>query len=142
MRASLIVTLFFAGAFVGLGVETAAIWPSLPARVATHFDWSGAPNGWAPRPVLLSVMAGADGRDPLTYPSTPSDFLLRLERDWKGVRVAWSRPSGQDLEAVAQRLKALKLTIRNAPEDQPDAFGVCIFTGRPGVEEILIGRAY
>ncbi len=58
MRASLIVTLFFAGALVGLGVETAAIWPSLPARVATHFDWSGAPNGWAPRPVLLSVMAG------------------------------------------------------------------------------------
>ena len=43
---------------------------------------------------MLSVMAGADGRDPLTYPSTPSDFLLPLERDWKGVRVAWSPDLG------------------------------------------------
>ena len=41
-----------------------------------------------------------------------------------------------------EKLKALKLTIRNAPADQPSSFGACIFTGAPGVEEILIGRAY
>jgi prolyl-tRNA synthetase len=58
------------------------------------------------------------------------------------VRVAWSRPTGAALEAVEQKLKALKLTIRNAPEDQPASFSACIFTGAPGVEEILIGRAY
>jgi prolyl-tRNA synthetase len=58
------------------------------------------------------------------------------------VRVAWSKPTGAALEAAEQKLKALKLTIRNAPEDQPDSFGKCIFTGSPGVEEILIGRAY
>jgi amidase len=43
---------------------------------------------------MLSVMAGADGRDPQTYPSTPADFLQPLERDWKGVRVAWSPDLG------------------------------------------------
>jgi prolyl-tRNA synthetase len=58
------------------------------------------------------------------------------------VRVAWSRPQGAALDAVEQRLKTLKLTIRNAPEDQPQSFGTCIFTGAPGAEEILIGRAY
>ena len=30
----------------------------------------------------------------------------------------------------------------NAPGDQPTVFGKCIFTGAPGVEEILIARAY
>jgi len=58
------------------------------------------------------------------------------------VRVAWSRPTGAELEAVEQTLKARKLTIRNAPMDQPTRFGTCIFTGRPGVEEVLIGRSY
>ena len=58
------------------------------------------------------------------------------------VRAPWSKPSGDALEAVGAKLKALKLTIRNAPQDQPAAFGPCIFSGAPGVEEILIGRAY
>jgi prolyl-tRNA synthetase len=61
-------------------------------------------------------------------------------RGW--VRAPWSKPSGDALEAVGARLKALKLTIRNAPADQPAECGACIFTGKPGVEEILIGRAY
>ena len=52
------------------------------------------------------------------------------------------RPTGAELDGVGEKLKALKLTIRNAPLDQPSAFGACVFTGRPGVEEILIGRAY
>ena len=61
-------------------------------------------------------------------------------RGW--ARVAWSRPTGEALEAVVRRLKAQKLTIRNAPMDQPASFGACIFTGARGVEEVLIGRAY
>ena len=61
-------------------------------------------------------------------------------RGW--ARVAWSRPTGAELEAVAERLKALKLTIRNAPLDQPRAEGACIFTGAPAVEYVLIARAY
>src|SRR6201996_3208821 len=58
------------------------------------------------------------------------------------VRVAWSKPTGAALDAVEQKLKTLKLTIRNAPLDQPKEFGACIFTDQPGLEEILIGRAY
>ena len=65
------------------------------------------------------------------------------ESEVKGwVRVAWSKPSGAELEKVGERLKALKLTIRNAPLKQPSSFDACVFTGKPGVEEILIARAY
>ncbi|WP_414664790.1 amidase [Horticoccus sp. 23ND18S-11] len=38
---------------------------------------------------LMSVMAGADARDPACYPSDPAVFNRPLERDLKGVRVAW-----------------------------------------------------
>ena len=61
-------------------------------------------------------------------------------RGW--VRAPWARPTGEELEALEQKLKALRLTLRNVPMDQPATFGPCLFTGRPGVEEILIGRAY
>jgi prolyl-tRNA synthetase len=63
--------------------------------------------------------------------------------EFKGwVRASWSRPSGAGLEEVEKRLKQLKLTLRNAPLNQPSSFGKCIFTGTDGVEEILIARAY
>ncbi|MFT3726697.1 MAG: His/Gly/Thr/Pro-type tRNA ligase C-terminal domain-containing protein [Terricaulis sp.] len=63
--------------------------------------------------------------------------------EFKGwARVQWSRPTGAELEKVGERLKALKLTIRNAPLAQPPSFGACIFSGAPAVEEILIARAY
>ena len=65
------------------------------------------------------------------------------EGEFKGwARVHGSRPTGAALEEVGTRLKALKLTIRNAPMAQPSSFGTCIFTGAPAVEEILIARAY
>lgn len=65
------------------------------------------------------------------------------EGEFKGwARVQWARPSGAALEGVGNRLKALKLTIRNAPRVQPATFGKCIFSGAPAVEEILIARAY
>ena len=74
--------------------------------------------------------------------------------DWAGIEayfanasagwadVAWSRPTGAALDNVAERLKALKLTIRNAPVDQGIASGACVFTGEPAVERVLVGRAY
>jgi len=58
------------------------------------------------------------------------------------VRAPWSRPTGEALEAVDQRLKSLKLTIRNAPLNQGAPAGACLFTGQPAVEEVLIARAY
>ena len=56
--------------------------------------------------------------------------------------VAWSKPEGDKLEAIAERLKALKLTIRNAPLNQEPVKGACLFTGAPAREYVLIGRAY
>ncbi len=38
---------------------------------------------------LLSVMAGADARDPGCFPSDPTVFTRPLARDLKGVRIAW-----------------------------------------------------
>ncbi len=59
------------------------------------------------------------------------------------VRVPWSKPTGAALDAVDQRLKALKLTIRNAPMGQGgETLGPCVFTGGPAVEAILVARSY
>jgi prolyl-tRNA synthetase len=59
------------------------------------------------------------------------------------LRVAWSKPTGAGLDAVVERLKALKLTIRNAPSDQPKGdLSPCLFTGEASVETILIARSY
>jgi len=70
-------------------------------------------------------------------------YFAGNDEEFKGwLKVSWARPTGAELEAVDQKLKGLKLTIRNAPLAQPDSFAPCLFTGRPGVEEILIGRAY
>jgi amidase len=38
---------------------------------------------------MLSVMAGADARDPISYPSDPQRFSKPLARDHSGVRIAW-----------------------------------------------------
>jgi prolyl-tRNA synthetase len=71
------------------------------------------------------------------------NYYAGSEEEFKGwLRVSWSKPTGAALDAVEARLKALKLTIRNAPADQPASFAACVFTGAPGIEEILIGRAY
>ncbi len=44
--------------------------------------------------LLLSVMAGADRRDQLAYPVDTSTFTRPLDRDFTGVRVAWSPDLG------------------------------------------------
>jgi prolyl-tRNA synthetase len=58
------------------------------------------------------------------------------------VEVEWAKPTGAELDGVAERLKALKLTLRNVPEGAAPASGACIFTGRPAVERVLVGRSY
>jgi prolyl-tRNA synthetase len=71
------------------------------------------------------------------------DYFAGNEDEFKGwLRISWSKPTGAELEKVDQKLKGLKLTIRNAPLDQPAEFAPCLFSGAPGVEEILIGRSY
>ena len=57
--------------------------------------------------------------------------------------IAWSKPTGAALDAIVERLKALKLTLRNAPLGQTGHPGdACIFTGDTAVERVLVGRAY
>ncbi len=58
------------------------------------------------------------------------------------VEVQWARPTGDALQKIVEQLKALKITMRNAPMDAVPADGNCIFTGEPAVERILIGRTY
>jgi prolyl-tRNA synthetase len=75
-----------------------------------------------------------------------NDFAA-LEAAFEGdrpgwVEVNWAKPTGADLDKVVERLKALKLTFRNVPGDAAAAEGICIFTGAPAVERILVARAY
>ncbi len=58
------------------------------------------------------------------------------------VELPWSRPTGAALEAVVQKLKALKLTVRNTPLGGEPVSGTCMFTGEPAVERIYVARAY
>jgi prolyl-tRNA synthetase len=58
------------------------------------------------------------------------------------VEAQWAKPTGAALEKVVEKLKAVKLTIRNVPRGGDAATGACIFTGAPAVERILIARAY
>jgi aspartyl-tRNA(Asn)/glutamyl-tRNA(Gln) amidotransferase subunit A len=44
--------------------------------------------------VMLTVMAGPDERDPLSFPAVGVDFSTGLERDIRGLRVAWSPTFG------------------------------------------------
>jgi len=71
---------------------------------------------------MLSVMAGADGRDLQTYPSNPSLFALPLDRDWQGVRVAWSPdlgglPLDPRVRAVLDRQRQVFLDLGCSVED-------------------------
>ncbi|WP_296676124.1 aminoacyl--tRNA ligase-related protein [Novosphingobium sp.] len=58
------------------------------------------------------------------------------------VELEWARPTGAALDAVVQKLKALKLTIRNTPIGGSPVLGKCLFTGEPAVERIYVARAY
>ena len=58
------------------------------------------------------------------------------------VEVQWSKPTGEALEKVVERLKEHKLTIRNVPMDAAPVDGECIFTGAPATERVLLAKAY
>ena len=58
------------------------------------------------------------------------------------LEVQWCRATGEELDQIEERLKKLKLTFRNVPQEAAAVDGNCIFTGKPAVERILIGKAY
>jgi prolyl-tRNA synthetase len=79
-------------------------------------------------------------RDVASFDALAAAFARDRDAGW--VEVEWSKPTGAALDEVAERLKALKLTIRNVPLDAAPATGACLFTGAPAVERVLVARAY
>ena len=80
--------------------------------------------------LLMSVMAGPDPRDPSCYPSDPSVFRGALERDFRGVRVAWCPDLGglpldprvrEVLDARRAKFKELGCVVEDAAPDLGDA---------------------
>ncbi|MET0547206.1 MAG: proline--tRNA ligase [Caulobacterales bacterium] len=81
--------------------------------------------------------------DITTFDALQDYFGADESAEFKGwARVSWCKPTGGELQAIGDKLKALKLTIRNAPMAQPATYGPCIFTGAPGKELIIVSRAY
>ena len=78
---------------------------------------------------LLSVMAGADGRDPACTPCDPRMFAEPLGRDFKDVRLAWcpdlgDLPLDQRVRAVLAAQRQTFVDIGCAVEDAvPDLSG-------------------
>jgi amidase len=80
--------------------------------------------------LMLSTMAGPDPRSPIAIREPGSLFAQPLERDFKGVRIAWSPDLGgipvdpritAVLEAQGQVLSALGCSLEEATPDFTDA---------------------
>jgi len=63
----------------------------------------------------LSVVAGADPRDPTSFPSNPSAFAGPLDRDLRGARVAWCLDLGG--LPLDRRVRAVLQAQRKTFED-------------------------
>jgi prolyl-tRNA synthetase len=79
-------------------------------------------------------------RDLADWASIAAYFTDTKVPGW--VEISWSKPTGAALDAVVEKVKALKLTMRNVPLGSAPATGICPLTGEAAVERILIGRAY
>ena len=95
---------------------------SLHARALAHRD--------------ANIVRGIDSLDTLAA------FYGEDQRYPGWVELGWARPTGAELDAAVARLKALKLTIRNAPLDAAAPSGACPFTGREASETIYVARSY
>jgi amidase len=79
--------------------------------------------------MLLSVIAGYDERVPLSIHEDPARFALPLGRDFKGVRIAWSRDFGGYLpfgagvldlcESAVKVFEELGCVVEEAAPDYP-----------------------
>ncbi len=118
-------------------------------KLATDFQSRGDFVGWAGaalEAIQVSLHAEARARIRQNIARDVTDLAAHYkggEDKFVGwVEVQWSRPTGAALEKVVADLKALKLTMRNAPIDAEPADGMCFFTGEKAVERVLVGRTY
>ena len=77
---------------------------------------------------MLSVMAGADARDPISYPSDPLEFTQPLARDHRGMRIAWSLdlnglPLDRRVRAVLEQQRQTFTDLGCIVEDACPDFG-------------------
>jgi amidase len=79
---------------------------------------------------LLSLMAGADSRDPSCYPSYPAAFRGPLERSFRGTHIAWSTNLGElpldprvrtVLDAQRRTFESLGCVVEDACPDLSEA---------------------
>jgi amidase len=102
-------------------------WPAPAAWTTMSVDGPMA-RSVADVALLLSVMAGADERAPLSMREEPSVFAAPLDREVQGTRIAWHRtlglPFDPDVTAVvdAQRKTFEELGCL-VTEDEPDLDG-------------------
>lgn len=76
----------------------------------------------------LSVMAGADVRDPQSFASDPDSFAGRLDRDWRDTRIAWSLdlgglPLDRRVRAVLEKQRKTLEDLGCIVEDACPEFG-------------------
>ena len=76
----------------------------------------------------LSVMAGADPRDPQSFGSDPHAFAGSLDRDWRNVRVAWcpdlgGLPLDRRVRAVLEQRRSTLESLGCIVEDACPDFG-------------------
>jgi amidase len=100
--------------------------------------------------LLLSVMAGPDARAPLALDEPGSSFAAPLERDVRGVRIAWSRDLGglpidprvtSVIDAQRHVFEEIGCTVEDAEPDLGDADE--IFRAlRACTAEARLGRLY
>ena len=76
--------------------------------------------------LALDVMAGYDGRDMLSAPLPPQNFLANLKRDMAGIRVAWTTDMGHAevdprvraaFESAVPAFEEVGCELRNASPD-------------------------
>ncbi|HVF94219.1 MAG TPA: proline--tRNA ligase, partial [Sphingomonas sp.] len=116
----------------------------LDSAVVARAEFEAAAAG-----LLGEIQAGlhAEAKARLAANIAPAADFAAVEAHFAGanpgwVEVEWAKPTGAALEGVVERLKKLKLTLRNVPLDAAAATGACVFTGEPAVERVLVGRSY
>ena len=92
--------------------------------------------------LLLSVMAGADARDPISLTEPPSVFSEPLDTDFSNTRIAWSRDLGQfpvELavsDVIEQALPHFTELGCEVEEGHPD------FSGAADIFQVLRARGF
>lgn len=123
-------------------------WPALAAWFTMSVDGPMA-RTVADVALLLSVMAGADDRAPLSIREDAAIFAAPLERDLRGVRVAWHKGLGLPFEPeVTGVVDAQRAVFEGlgciVTEDEPDLDGAheAFLAYRGWMHEMRLGAAW